>query len=184
MKTTLDVGNHHLPPFHQPHPPFQFVKLPFQFPPLQVRPFHVWPFHVRPPRTPIPWRPIIPACPPIPRRPIIPACPAVPRCPIIPACPTIPRCPIIPAWPAIRPCPPPPRCGAAVANGVTVKAIRQPKESISFELFMLGRVCNHQRHNPLLIWIRNGSNEWSLVCSLFFHSLKSPLCSHCRWTAR
>src|SRR5262252_3394146 len=112
MKTTLDVGYHHLPPFHQPHLPFQFVKRPFQFWPLHARPFqfrplHARPFHVRPPRKPIPGRP------------------------------TIPWRPIIPERPAIRPCPPPRPCGAAVANGATVKATRHPKESISFELFTL-----------------------------------------------
>src|SRR5215475_14126896 len=46
MKTTLDVGNHHLPPFHQPHQPFQVVKLPFQLLPLQFRPFQL--FQLRP----------------------------------------------------------------------------------------------------------------------------------------
>src|SRR5215472_1266390 len=85
MKTTLDVGNHHLPPFHHPHPPFQLVKLPFQLLPLQFRPFQLfqlrpfqlrplqfrppqrWPLHVPrfqfwPPRVPIPLR--VNTCPP------------------------------------------------------------------------------------------------------------------------
>jgi hypothetical protein len=141
MKTTLDVGNHHLPPFHQPHPPFQLVKRPFQFRPLQARPFQARPFHVRPFQLrPFQLRPLHA---PLPAR--IPGRPTIPRCPIIPGRPTIPRCPTIPARPTIPPCPPPPPrpWGPAVANGVTVTATRQPKESISFELFMLNKVSNH-----------------------------------------
>src|SRR5207237_9514578 len=89
---------------------------PFQLRPLQLRPFQLRPFQLRP----LHFRPfqLRPLHAPIPGRPE-----AKPRPPL--------------KWP------PPPR-GAAVANGeASVTATKQLKESISFELFMLGGVSNY-----------------------------------------
>src|SRR5205807_2997110 len=100
--------------------PFQLFQLrPFQLRPLQFRPFQLRPFQLRP----LQFRPfqLRPLHAPIPGRPE-----AKPRPPL--------------KWP---PWPPPPR-GAAVANGeASVTATKQLKESISFELFMLGGVSNY-----------------------------------------